>query len=294
MKPSETPLLLRHLRPRLALLVTRSVVLLAVLFVVLVPVAGAAAEPPPAEPPPGKKAVAAARLLLPYFEVDMSDPNGASTIFTVRNETTQPVDVRFSYFAADRPTTPLFEETLTLPGKRLEPKLVRNAPGLVIDDDGFARGYVVLEALSGDPVIQGDFFQVTPDEGFATGQRLLNIDPASSQNDLCSVFTIRFLEGQAFDGTDLVVWLDLEEQPSGLTPLASYAVYDEAGELHFVSELFASEVAFRRSVADLVSILPIQFGVLEIQLADGVNGHISAMMKAFGLYSVGLEAACGN
>ena len=103
---------------------------------------GIAATPASAAQPPAKRAVAVGRLLLPLFEVDMTDPDGPSTFFSVRNETTQPVDVRISYHAADRPQTSLHTATVTLSGKQLRSFNVRAVPNLLLDSDGFARGFV--------------------------------------------------------------------------------------------------------------------------------------------------------
>ncbi len=241
---------------------------------------------------PAKRAVAAARLLLPFFEIDTTDSDGASTLFSIRNETIQATDVRISYHATDRPQTSLHSETVTLPGKRVLTFDIRSTPNLLIDGDGFARGFVIVEALSEGAVIQGDYFQITSGEDFATGNRLVNIDPESVDNDLCSVFTLRFLNGGGFDGgTDFIVWLDLDLPPADTTVL-SYTVYNEAGVLRFFTDLAANQVAFKVKAADLVAILPTNFGAVEFQLSDGIRGHISAVMSALGRYSVGLEAAC--
>ncbi len=267
------------------------------LIPLLIPCALAAAEEPDAAPRAEavstKKAVASTRLLLPFFLVDTTQANGADTFFSVRNETTQQEKIRVSYYASDRPSNPLFVDPVTLPGKRLRQFRVSLAPNLLADDDGFARGFVIIEATSENAVIQGDYYQLTPNQGFASGFRLLNVEPTGS-NDLCSLLTIRFLSGGAFDDTDLTFWIDSAQQPDGETPVASYAIYNEAGVLRFASDLYATEVAFRRTAAELTSIVPTSFGVLEIQFADGLNGHVTATLSALGLYSVGVEAVCRN
>lgn len=240
---------------------------------------------------PAKRAVAAARLLLPYYEVELANPTGASTFFSVRNESTQAVDANLSFFAADRPHTPVHSETVTLAGKRVLSVDVRSKPNLLADEDGFARGYVLIATVSGEAVIQGDYYQITPAEDFATGSRLVNVDPESRDNDLCSVFTIRFLSGGGFDGgTDLFFWLDPDSVPEGATPRVFYSVYNEAGALQFFTDFSAGETTFRLRAKDLVS--PTRFGAIELQLEDPVRGHVSAVLSALGRYSVGLEAAC--
>ncbi len=272
---------------------------LAILVPALALAAPASAQESPLEPGktgvPGKRAVAGSRLLLPYYEVDMSDPSGATTIFSVRNETLEPVEVTIWYHQTDRPQTHQAFETVTLEPKQLRSGNVRQVAGLVVDDDGFARGFVVIETTAGDPVIQGDYFQVSPGQAFATGNRLLNVDPESADNDLCSLFTVRFLNGGAFSGgTDFVIWLDLEVAPTGQEPVIRYAVRRESGDLVFSTELYRNEVAFKTKASDLVKPIPTAFGVIEFELLDGAMGHVSAVMSANGLYSVGLEAACGD
>lgn len=239
-----------------------------------------------------KKAEASAHLLVPFFFVDTTQAEGADTFFSVRNETSVAVKITVSYFASDRPTNPFFVETLTLPAKRLRQFRVSLAENLAPDGDGFARGYVIIDAASEDAVIQGDYYQITPNQGFASGFRLVNVDTTSQANDLCSVVSVRFLSGGAFDSTALTFWIDSPEQPDGETPVATYAVYNEAGVLRFAADIYASEVAFRRTSAELTSIIPTGFGVLEIQFADGISGHVTATLSALNLYSVGVEGVC--
>lgn len=254
--------------------------------------AGAAPAAENAGAPP-KRAVAAARLLVPLFEVDLAHPGGATTFFSVRNEIPASVDVRISLYAADSPQAPFHSDTVTLAAKQIRSVDVRSQPNLVADEDGFARGYVIIETLSGEAVIQGDYFQLNPGEAFATGSRLVNVDPQSEDNDLCSNFTIRFLNGGGFDGgTTFTIWLDLDVAPQDTTVLSYYVYRESGGDPIALHDLAANRVALRVSAAELMPIISTNFGAIEFQLADGVRGHIAAVMSALGLYSVGLEAAC--
>lgn len=241
-----------------------------------------------------KKGSPSARLILPYYEVDTSRSDGANTFFSVRNETSQPVDIQVSYFGVDRPATPLLVVETTLAGKELRQFAVGQVQDdLLVDPDGFARGFAIIESTSNASPIQGDYFQLDRDQGFASGFRLLNGDPLSPDNDLCSLFSIRFLNGGAFDDTQINLWLDTAEVPDPEAPIGTYAVYTQEGGLVFSTNLFAAEVTSKRLASDMVSIIPTQFGVMEIQLND-LQGHVSATMSAFGLYSVGVEATCGD
>ncbi len=245
-------------------------------------------------PPPTKKATASARLVLPWFEVDLNDPNGASTFFSVRNETTALAAVRVSYFAADRAGNPQAVQNFNLAAKQIRSVALRTVNGLLADDDGFARGYAIIETVGGEQVIQGDFYQINPDQAFATGDRLVNADPNSLDEDLCSLFTLRFLNGGGFSGgTEIVIWLDTDQLPSENDPAVTYTVYRENGERVFSQDLPLIQVATRLRVETLVRPVPTNFGALEIQLND-LEGHVAATLSALGLYSIGLEASCGN
>lgn len=241
-----------------------------------------------------KRAGASARLLVPFFEVDLSSNAGATTFFSVRNEISQPVDIQISLFTPESPQSPFHAEVLTLAPKQVRTVDVRSRPNLIADGDGIARGYVVIETVNEEAVIQGDYFQITPNEAFANGSRLVNIDPNSANSDLCSVLTIRFLNGGGFSGgTEFTLWLDLDVAPQDAKVL-SYVVYSESGELIFFTDLSMNEVALRTTASDLTSLIPTNFGAIEFQFNNGVQGHISAVMKALGLYSVGLEASCSD
>lgn len=241
-----------------------------------------------------KRAGASARLLVPFFEVDLTSGAGATTFFSVRNEISQSVDIQISLFAPDSPQSPFHTEVLTLAPKQIRTVDVRSRPNLIADGDGIARGYVVIETVKEEAVIQGDYFQITPNEAFANGSRLVNIDSNSADNDLCSVFTIRFLNGGGFSGgTEFTLWLDLDVAPQDAKVL-SYVVYSESGELIFFTDLTMNQVSLRTTANDLTSLIPTNFGAIEFQFNDGVRGHISAVMKALGLYSVGLEASCSD
>lgn len=240
-----------------------------------------------------KKAEASTRLLVPYFLVDMTRVDGADTFFSVRNETTVMTEITVSYYKSDRPSNPFFtDESVILAANSLQQFRVSMADNLVADGDGFARGYVIIEATSKGAVIQGDYYQITPNQGFASGFRLVNVDPTSGGYDLCSLATVRFLSGGAFDSTELTFWIDSAEQPQGTAPVASYSVYNQAGQWRGTYDLIASDVAFRRTAAQLTSSNPTGFGALVIEFADGLAGHVTATLSALGLYSVGVEGVC--
>lgn len=274
------------------------VALLAVVGFLLSPaLAVPAGEPskPAARSPAVKTDTAGTRLLLPLYLVDRNDPAGVTTLFGVRNELDTPADVTIRYFRTDAPQAPQRTDTVTLAAKQVMPINIALVDGLQVDADGIARGFVVIEATTEGAVIQGEYFRVTSNEDFASGFRLLNVDPASPHNDLCALFSIRFLNGGGFDsGTSYIIWLDSDLAPDPDVPVLSYSVYDQPGELLFSNVFFADEVAFEVTAAELVSPFSEDFGAIEFNFSDGAVGHVSAILSAGGRYSVGIEAACGD
>ncbi len=236
-----------------------------------------------------------ARLLLPLYLVDTADPNGVTTLFAVRNQRDVPVEVEARYFQTDAPQSPQRTDVLNLDAKQVATFNVRLVSGLAADADGVARGYVILEAMGEGAAIQGDYFRVTPGEDFASGFRMLNVDTGSSHNDLCSLFTMRFLNGGGFDsGTRFVIWLEADQAPDTENPVLAYSVYAESGDLVLSNTFFADEVVFEVEAANLlVGPLQADFGAVEFQFIDTV-GHIVAILSAENRYSVGLEAFCGD
>ncbi len=244
-------------------------------------------------PSAAKAATAGARLLLPLYLVDTTAADGVTTIFAVRNELDVPAEIEIRYFRTDSPQAPQRTDTVILGAKQVLPINLRFVDDLRVDEDGTARGYVVVEALTEGAAVQGDYFRVTPGEDFATGFRLLNADPSSPDNDLCGLFSLRFLNGGGFDsGTRYIVWLDRDAAPNG--EVLALVAYDEAGTQVLARTVAADEVAFEVSAAELLQPFVQDFGAIEFQFLDGVVGHVSAILSASGRYSVGLEAACGD
>lgn len=240
-----------------------------------------------------------AQLLLPFYSVDTLNPGGATTLFAIRNESTSQVDVVIRYFGADRPDQPQSEQTIALADKAVRTVNIGSvvqALNLQIDGDGFARGYVTFATEQGEAVIHGDYFLLNDADNFASGSRLVNIDPNSNGNDLCNRFSMRFLDSALFfdSGTVFTVWIQAEEPLEGAA--FSYSVYSEAGGDERLSSSFpASDVAFQVSANLLMSADPgldLEFGAIEFQFPAETAGHISAVMSAFDRFSVGYEATC--
>ncbi len=222
--------------------------------------------------------------------MDSAAADSVTTFWAARNDGPDPITLTVTYYETHR-LTPQHQESVALEGKEVETRNLRDLVGdLATDADGVARGWVLLEA---DGPVTGDYFFVTPDDAFAVGDRLVDVDTDSPNNELCSNWVIRFLNGGGFSGgTTLTFWLDVDAIPTGESPIAAYTVYDEAGEVIFANNLTAERRSFRIPAAQLISPFGTAFGALEIQFADGAIGHVSGVMDASGLYSVGFSATC--
>jgi hypothetical protein len=256
----------------------------------------------PSEPPSvtaQKRDVPASRLLLPFYRVEQGNIFGLTTLWAVRNESLASIELTVRYFRPDRPQTVEVEEVFTLAPKEVKAINVRDVEGLFVDDDGFVSGYAVFTVGEGEGPIQGDFFLITPGEAFASGDRLVNIDIASTQYEPCQRLSLRYLNCGAFSGgTQLTVWVDTDQPVSPNEPLFFYSVYGEAGgdQPVFSQAFFAEEAAFRVPVSTLLNSplpgTPPAFGAIEIEFSGELQGHVAAVMDANGLFSVGLKAAC--
>lgn len=231
------------------------------------------------------------RLLLPYFEVDTNSTSGRTTLFAIRNESTDPVDVTVRYFEANRPAVPQLEEVVTLGPKRVETTNIR-LKNVIAGGDGIARGFVLIETAL--PVIQGDYFQLDDANNFAAGDRLVDADGSSMHNELCVNHSIRAFNGGGFDGgTTFTIFIDSPTPASIGTPVAFYTVYSEGGgDPIFSAPLFSDALAFRVKASELnqAGFQVPNFAAIEFELQN--PGHVWAQMDALGRFSVGLDASC--
>jgi hypothetical protein len=241
-----------------------------------------------------KTSIPSARLLLPLYEVDTTDLSGTTTLFALRNQGNTPLDVTIEYFEADGPQAPFHSENLNLASREVKTFNVRGAPGLDPEADGFARGFVMIESMTEGARLMGDTFQLTPNQDFGSGTRLLNIAPSSSHNDLCNTFSMRFLNGGGFDsGTTYIVWVDLPSPPALGDPIFSINAWGEDGSLLLNREFQGDKVAFQVTAEDLLApTVNTNFGAIDFQFSNDAVGHISAVLSASGRYSVGYEATC--
>ncbi len=285
--------------------VALSHVVLSLIVLSLTTVAYPAAGQPPGTaaeaPTTNKEGTFGSRLLLPFYAVDTVSPGGPTTLWAIRNESTSAVQVTVRYFTNDPPQPPQppqaqHEEMITLGAKAISTVnigLIVAPNDLAVDQDGFARGYVTFATTGDEAVIHGDYFLLNDAENFASGSRLVNVDPNSSGNDLCNRFSMRFLDSQLFfdSGTLFTVWADVTEPY-----LLSYSVYSQAGGAEqLFHSLSVNSVVAQMSANFLMSALPgldLEFGAIEFQFPGQTVGHVSSVMSAFDRFSVGFEATC--
>lgn len=264
-----------------------SFALLPILLLAL-PVAGLAADDGAVVT---KRDVIASRLVLPYYEVDTNDPSGTTTSLAVRNETSQPVTVDLFFYEPDSPQAPQKTVTVDLAAKEVYQSNLRDVENLEVDPDGFARGYVVIEEQTGSASLSGDVIFITPGQDFATATQLVNGTPDSLLNELCSIFSIRWLRGP-FDAESVItLWIDTDEIPTDPN-VVTYTIYDDAGNDVFTHNLPLDLVTTRVTVDDLLGEETAGGGAVEIQISNDLQGHVSVSIDAFGRFSGGFEGFC--
>lgn len=234
-------------------------------------------------------------LLVPYFEVDRRDPNGASTLFAVRNETDRELPVRILYLTVIGAAEQHVEE-ITLGPYATRTVNLRDVPGLATDADGIARGLVVLgtvgTAKDSSDLLSGDFFVVDPTTGHATGNTLLNMSLDDSGNEFCAEWGTRYMRGGGFDGSS--VFRFVVDVPAGGQemdpPTAVGTVYDEAGTAVQSFEIRTDSYTFELESADLVP-ESAPFGSLSIRFPD-TRGALLVEHSGFETLSIAFKAAC--
>ncbi len=222
-------------------------------------------------------------LIVPFYEVDTTDPAGTTTLFAVRNTFSQPVDIQVRYQAPDG--TPLHQNAMTLAGRATLTRNVRDVAGLPADPDGFARGFIVILQTSrpGAGLLVGDYLQVDVGNAFATGQRMASLD------ELCDLTEVRFVDFGA--GTELRLLIN--------TPQGSDPVFDppsvvvtpilEDGTLLPTTKIYTNDFAIVVSASDFTGAA---FGTFIFDFQKSGGGLVYAEYSAEGRYSVGLNGAC--
>ncbi len=234
-------------------------------------------------------------LLVPYFEVDKTNANGATTMLAVRNETNAELPVRILYVSALGGTVEVSEDVTLAPSATRTINL-RDVKGLARDSDGFARGLVVLGVVGdqgdGGAMLSGDFFYIDPATDYATGNTLIDMSLDAPKNELCAGWSTRFFNSQAISGQSSFRFV--VDLPSGTAsydpPTAIGTVYNEAGVAVRSFEIRTDLSSFRLTSTDLVP-EDTPFGSLSIRFPSS-DGAVLAEHSGFHRLSVALRGAC--
>jgi hypothetical protein len=222
-------------------------------------------------------------LVVPFFEVDTTDPAGTTTLFAVRNTFSQPVDVEIRYQASDG--TALHQDRLTLAGRATLTRNLRDVAGLSVDPDGIARGFIVVLQTSrqGAGLLVGDYFQVDVGNAFATGQRMASLD------ELCLLTEARFVDFGAGTELRLLIGTPQGSDPVFDPPSVEVTPILEDGTLLPKTRVFTNEFAIAVSASDFTGA---RFGTLIFDFFNSGGGLAYAEYSAEGQFSVGLNGAC--
>lgn len=288
----------------------------------LVALALALAAPAAAEPRTSSD------LLLPYFEVGL-DEKGKTTLFALGNAYHQEVQVRVS--VDTNWGIPVLAMTLTLgpgqvqtvnlrdwivngalPNRNLGPDVLAHLQAGLAGEpspkDGLYYGQAVEPGLAVGSIsfrvpasgggrpdsLWGDYFWADPDHDFASGELLVDIDRVLACQGLCDRHLVRFLEGGAFDGTELVIWTPARGNPSP-TPqpkflparVSGQAFYDEPGAKfdERILDLLPTQV-IALSELDLAE----PFGWIDIVTEEEV--YVGVRHRAEGRFTVAVQSWC--
>lgn len=225
-------------------------------------------------------------LLVPFFEVDTTDPNGTTTLFAIRNVTTSDLNVTIAYL--DLSSALRHDESIVLAARQTRTVNIRDvvsAEGLPADPDGFARGSIIVVAatVATNPVMVGDFFQVDVAGNFATGERMV------SGFDLCLLAETRFLDFGS--GTDLRILINSPQGDDAMVDPPSFSVsaIDENGVQSASVPFHTDQASIKLSAADFTALT---FGTLVFDFSNSDGGVIFSEYSAEGRFSVGLTSAC--
>lgn len=240
----------------------------------------------PVGPPAAKVNRPADSLFVPFFEVDTGDPAGTTTLFAVRNISSDGVSLEIRYMSGTGQL--LRTELAGLDAQETFTRNVRDVAGLPDDFLGRARGFIEVRLLSADdgsstPHLVGDYLQVDVGDAFATGERMVTDD------DFCEEQELRFLDFGA--GTELrfLIRNPRGDDDGSDPPSVTVRTYAEDGTLLDERDLFTDAQAFELGAGVFTTE---SFGTLVFDFANSDGGVVYGEYSADGQFSVGLNGAC--
>jgi hypothetical protein len=219
---------------------------------------------------------------VPKYRVDTT-AFGDTTLWSARNESGGTVFLTVQYF--DVFFQLVADQDFEMPGRSLVSVNVRDVPGLDVDPDGFARGFVRMDATG---PISADMMQVDTANNFATGS-VANVIP-----DFCSSWQVRFLSFVPGQGSVVSFLINGPRGADPGDPTSVFGdVYDEAGNFINSFAIRTDEWIFDVDILDFV-LGDVSFGTVELLLLAINNpaGLVSVSHSAEGRFSVGLPAVC--
>lgn len=241
-------------------------------------------------------------LVVPYFEVD-SSPGGATTVFTVGNETDGSIDVSADYYTPTGDPVCQSPQTFTLPSRAVRSfdldHLGVDGNGALCDElsDGVGppfAGYVKIrafEAESADTVfLSGDYVRLLADSGPAAGDALVDTGQRLVPPGLCQGWLTRLIDGGAFGGTtEFVFYLP---DASSSDPIGG-TVYDERGDPlgHVSRENFDDVLVLDSRDLNVGEEGGSLFGSIEWTIPEP-GGHVSTLYTTADGLAVLIPGAC--
>jgi hypothetical protein len=225
---------------------------------------------------------AAGQWFIPYYRADLLQ-EGDSTYFSIRNESNFPQSVVVEFFDVgfDLDATQTYE----IDSREVRAVAVKHVPHLTMGGDGYARGFIRMNAPS---LVTVDYFQLETRNAFATGET------GWALTDLCTRWSARFLRFGAEGGTTLAVMVN---GPRGNRPSDPATIigdlYSEAGDFITSFEVFTDEYALEIEIHDLIP-PRVDFGVVElvINAVYTPSGIIEVQHQALGSFSIGHRGIC--
>lgn len=223
-------------------------------------------------------------FFVPRYFVDASGDD--TTLFAVRNDSQDAVQVSFDYFGVDVGDGILHQEDRFLGSREVVTVNLRDVMGLVPGPEGERVGLV--RVLAPDDVaapLAGDFFQVDTSENLATGDRLIGED------DFCDRAEVRFLSGGPLvGGTRFALLIDVPQgaDPDIDPPTVTVHLFDESGTPAEIVEIFTDDNSLELLLEDLTDVA---FGAAEFDFG-ATRGAVIATFSALGRFSIGLNATC--
>jgi hypothetical protein len=223
------------------------------------------------------------QLIVPFYEVDLGNPFGNTTLYAVRNTSNSLIGLEIEYFGRD--LVKQREDLVSLDPRETLPINIRDVAGLLDEGDGFSRGAVRIRVTSapGTENLTGDFFTVDVAGNFASGERLI------TGADFCDLQEIRFLDFGS--GTEL--WL-ISNAPQGSDegvdpPTVTVTPIGEDGGTLAATDVFTDLLVLKLSASDFTAL---DFGTLLLDFSNSGGGYAYAKYSAEDKFSVGLNSAC--